>query len=116
MVTGLAALAIGAAGCGGGGEPSELNGLTSLQAATAARDAMDDEVVDPASVARGRTWLIDATDAERFPDGSWAWRVTFLSLEDRAKTVCMWVQLKERTVAREEVEYFLDDCAVPAQS
>jgi len=98
------------AGCGGGGQPSELNGMTRLQASTAARDVMDDETLEPESPAHGRTWLIDRTEADKLADGTWAWRVTFFSIGDNNRTLCLWLQLTDRSVVKENVEYFVDAC------
>lgn len=109
-------LSLLAAGCEGGGEPGELNGLTRLAASHAARDAMDEQSIDPESPAHGRTWLIDKTEAEQLDDGSWAWRVRFFSIEDESQTLCMWLQLTERTLTTEDIEYFVDPCPSDAAS
>lgn len=111
-LVGTAVLA--AAGCGGGsGSPSEIGGLTAYHAANAARDAMDDEVIEPESVAYDGNWVIDNTVADRFPDGTWAWRVEFVDVSGDAEPVCIWVQLEDRTFANESFVYDIDVCPSP---
>jgi hypothetical protein len=104
----LAALALVSAGCDD--EPTTIDGATAYDAGSIAREAMDDEAVDEDSLAYGGTWLIDDTTAERMDDGTWAWRVTFAGVGDVSKTLCMWVQLAERTLSENTWEYELGRC------
>jgi hypothetical protein len=108
------AMALAAAGCGGDGSPSEINGLTAYHAASVARDAMDDEAIEPESVAYDGNWVVDDTLAERLPDGSWAWRVEFVDVSGGADRVCIWIELEKRTYANERFTYEIDVCPSPA--
>jgi hypothetical protein len=110
----LSGLALAAAGCDD--EPTTIGGATAYDAGTIAREAMDDEVLDESSLAYRGTWLIDDITAEKMDDGAWAWRVEFMSLDDKSKTLCMWVQLTERTLTHENYEYAVDHCPAPASS
>lgn len=113
----LVALLFLAAGCaGGGGGGSGIQGLTAYHAANVARDAMDEEVLDPESLAYDKTWLVDDTNQERLEDGTWAWRITFIDVSDQSSTLCVWVQLDDRTFTVENLTYFLDRCPTPSQS
>jgi hypothetical protein len=112
---GLAAV-LALSGCGGSDDPATLDGVTPYDATIVARDAMDDEAIDEESPAYRGTWLVDDTEAERLEDGTWAWRVTFVSLDDQSDTLCIWVQPDERTVDSDHFSYFVDHCPVPASS
>lgn len=110
----VAALAFAAVGCGGGSDaPTDIGGLTAYHAANIARDAMDDEVIDPESVAYDSNWVIDDTVADRLADGTWAWRVKFVDASGEAEPVCIWVQLEDRTLANENLLYDIDRCPTP---
>ena len=109
------AAALVAAGCGAGNDaPSEIGGLTAYHAASVARDAMDDEVIERDSVAYDGNWVIDDTVAERLPAGGWAWRVEFVDVAGGADRVCIWIRLDDRTLANESFTYDIDHCPVPA--
>lgn len=110
----VAVLAV--AGCGGSNDPTTLDGVTAYDATIVARDAMDDEAIDHESPAYKGTWLVDDTEAERLEDVTWAWRVTFVSLDDQSDTLCIWVQLDERTFETDNFTYVVDHCAVPTSS
>ena len=112
---GLVVVLVGA-GCGGSSDPTTLDGVTAYDASLVARDAMDDEAIDEESPAYRGTWLVDDTEAERLEDGTWAWRVTFVSLDDKSDTLCIWVQADERTPTDDTLAYFVDDCPVPTSS
>jgi hypothetical protein len=109
------AAALVAAGCGGGNDaPSEIGGLTAYHAASVARDAMDDEVIERESVAYDGNWVIEKTVAERRSDGGWAWRVEFVDVSGEAGPVCIWIQLDDRTLANESFTYEIDRYPAPA--
>ena len=115
LVALVGAVALAAAGCGGGsGAPSDIGGLTAYHAASVARDAMDDEVIDSESVAYDVNWVIDDTVADRFPDGTWAWRVEFVDVSGKADPVCIWIRLEDRSFANESLSYDIDRCPAPA--
>ncbi len=75
---------------------------------------MDDEVIDPESIAYDRNWVVDETVADRIDVGSWAWRVQFVDIGDDASTVCIWVRLEDRTLTNENPVYDIDRCPSPA--
>ena len=118
MRTATAGLAgvLALAGCGGSDDPATLYGVTPYDATLVARDAMDDEAIDEKSPAYRGTWLVDDTEAERLEDGTWAWRVTFMSLDDKSETLCIWVQLDRSTADSDNFVYFVDHCPVPPSS
>ncbi len=112
IVVATLSLTLGATGCGGGsgGQPDTLGGITKYEAAVVARDAMNDEILEPESIAYDTTLLVGETTADQLEDGTQAWRVAFVTIDERPSGVCLWVWIESRTPLRDNYGYDVDTC------
>jgi len=105
---------LAASGCGGsGGQPkntAEYAGLDQYTAIAQARDVVYQESGDPKSPAHGRPLAVMEATRDAFDDGTPAWRVEFMTLDQKSAGVCAWVAQRRATPLRETIEYLVDRC------
>lgn len=117
LSSGIAAVAaaLAVAGCGAGsGEPDRIGQITSYDAAIAAREALNDAALDPASIAYGKSLLVDEIHSSEASTGEPAWRVSFMDAAEQPSDVCVWVWEDEEARRRPSVFFEVERCPADA--